>query len=1079
MNKQYSKRLIYIELAAVIIIAVLSLAAWQFNIYIIKHPVNEIVAMNPLSAIAFILFALSFVLFLHSGRHPNFLIIARVIACAIIIIGLIKFLSIVTGISSGIDTFLYTQELKEDIVNGFQNTMSPITALSFILTALSFFFITFNNKKCINISHGLSLISLFILLLAIIRYIHKTDVFYGLAVFIPMPLYVIISFFLITFSILCIGNSKSFIRHITGKYAGSKMAKILLPMAIIIPVVLDVLQIWGSSKGLYTATYGSALFTLVNVVIFIIIIWISAAKINNVNLLELKEVERRKISEEILKSNNLFLDTILENIPNMVFVKDANNLRFLRINKEAEKFLQITSQNLIEKNDYDFFPKAQADSIIQNDRKVLASGKLMEIPEQKVTTVSGDSWLRTRKIPVFDKKNMPLYLIGISEDITEKKENESKIKAFYQELETEVKKRTEELSKSEMRYRTLFEQNLAGIYQSTPGGVILNCNEAFAKMLKYNSCQELLQANAVEVYFSLSERNDFINIVIDKKKLYNYENVLKCKDGSPLYVIENISLRKDAITGEEFFDGVIIDITRRKLAEIRLEESNERFINVSKATFDAVWDWDIKTRKLFLGDGFKELFGYECNNNIGDFYDWSAHIYPEDKERVIKKRLNKIIHHDQQTWKDEYRYIRSNGSIAYVSDRGILLRNDTGTYRMIGAMQDITRQKEEELEVAKILEERNTILESIGDGFFAVDKNWVVTYWNYHAEKMLGKYKKEMIGHPLWKIFSDSIDSISYKKYHEAVATNTVINFEDYYPALNKWYEISAYPSDSGLSVYFKDITERKISETRLNELNERLQKQAKKLATSNEELERYAYVTSHDLQEPLRMVTNFLQLLQKKYDNQLDETAQKYINFAVDGASRMKTLILDLLEFSRISSFVEDHSIINLNDVLTKTRQALRAATDESQAFINVPFLPQVCGNESQLIQLFQNLISNAIKYKNNANPVIDIGFTETEDAWQFYVQDNGIGIDPKFFEKIFIIFQRLHNRKEYEGTGIGLAICKKIVELHGGKIWIESSKEGGSKFYFTILKLQTSNSNEANVLCNDITNNHPEIIT
>ena len=957
MNKQYSKRLIYIELAAVIIIAVLSLAGWQFNIEIIKHPVKGIVAMNPLSAVAFILFALSFVLFLHSGRHPKFLIIARVIACAIIIIGLIKFLSIITGVSSGIDTFLYTQELKEDIVNGFQNTMSPITALSFILTALSFFFITFNNKKCINISHGLSLISLFILLLAIIRYIHKTDVFYGLAVFIPMALYVIISFFLITFSILCIGNSKSFIRHITGKYAGSKMAKILLPMAIIIPVVLDVLQIWGSSKGLYTATYGSALFTLVNVVIFIIIIWISAAKINNVNLLELKEVERRKISEEILKSNNLFLDTILENIPNMVFVKDANNLRFLRINKEAEKFLQITSQNLIEKNDYDFFPKAQADSITQNDRKVLASGKLMEIPEQKVTTVSGDSWLRTRKIPVFDKKNMPLYLIGISEDITEKKENESKIKAFYQELETEVKKRTEELSKSEMRYRTLFEQNLAGIYQSTPGGVILNCNEAFAKMLKYNSCQELLQSNAVELYFSSADRNNFISMVIDNKKLYNYEGVLKCKDGSQLYVIENISLRKNAITGEEFFDGIVIDITKRKQSESALKKSNERFIQT--------------------------------------------------------------------------------------------------------------------------LKEKNTILESIGDGFFAVDKNWVVTYWNYHAEKMLGKYKKEMIGHPLWKIFSDSIDSISYKKYHEAVATNTVINFEDYYPALNKWYEISAYPSDSGLSVYFKDITERKISETRLNELNERLQKQAKKLATSNEELERYAYVTSHDLQEPLRMVTNFLQLLQKKYDNQLDETAQKYINFAVDGASRMKTLILDLLEFSRISSFVEDHSIINLNDVLTKTRQALRAATDESQAFINVPFLPQVCGNESQLIQLFQNLISNAIKYKNNANPVIDIGFTETEDAWQFYVQDNGIGIDPKFFEKIFIIFQRLHNRKEYEGTGIGLAICKKIVELHGGKIWIESSKEGGSKFYFTILKLQTSNSNEANVLCNDITNNHPEIIT
>ena len=275
------------------------------------------------------------------------------------------------------------------------------------------------------------------------------------------------------------------------------------------------------------------------------------------------------------------------------------------------------------------------------------------------------------------------------------------------------------------------------------------------------------------------------------------------------------------------------------------------------------------------------------------------------------------------------------------------------------------------------------------------------------------------------------------------------------------------------------NITERKLAELQLQEnekaitnLNENLKKQAEELAVSNEDLERYAYVTSHDLQEPLRMVTSFLQLLQKKYDQQLDDTAQKYINFAVDGAARMKTLIFDLLEFSRISSVEQQHTIINLNDVVAKTRQVLKAAIDESQATINVHFLPQVCGNESQLLQLFQNLIGNAIKYISNLKPVIEIGYTETPGEWQFYVQDNGIGIDKKFFEKIFIIFSDCI-LKEFEGTGIGLAICKKIVELHGGKIWVESSKEHGSKFYFTILKLQMFDGNDAKMLCPDITGN------
>ncbi|MEO5647284.1 MAG: ATP-binding protein, partial [Chitinophagaceae bacterium] len=180
-----------------------------------------------------------------------------------------------------------------------------------------------------------------------------------------------------------------------------------------------------------------------------------------------------------------------------------------------------------------------------------------------------------------------------------------------------------------------------------------------------------------------------------------------------------------------------------------------------------------------------------------------------------------------------------------------------------------------------------------------------------------------------------------------------------------------------------------------------------------------------------------------------------KYIDFAMDGADRMKKLILDLLEYSRISSFNQKLVLIDLNNLIINIKFSLKLVIDESNASVVVNPLPKIYGNESQIMQLFQNLISNALKFRNEQSPVVDIGFEDRDREWLFYVKDNGIGIESKFFEKIFVIFQRLHNRNKYDGTGIGLAICKKIVELHGGRIWVESGNNDGTIFYFTIGKM------------------------
>jgi light-regulated signal transduction histidine kinase (bacteriophytochrome) len=258
-----------------------------------------------------------------------------------------------------------------------------------------------------------------------------------------------------------------------------------------------------------------------------------------------------------------------------------------------------------------------------------------------------------------------------------------------------------------------------------------------------------------------------------------------------------------------------------------------------------------------------------------------------------------------------------------------------------------------------------------------------------------------------------------------------------------------------------RDITKLRESEFELKALNEKLEKRAKELAASNEELEQFAYVASHDLQEPLRMVTNFLSQIEKKYSDLLDEKGKTYIHFAVDGAKRMRQMILDLLEFSRAGRIDTKYQEVNLDLLVKDILDLHQKKIEETDARVIIGELPVITAPKTALRQVFQNLINNSLKYshsKNGAIPQISISAKDKNDHWQFEVKDNVIGIEPQYFEKIFVIFQRLHDRSEYTGTGIGLAISKKIIENMGGKIWVESEPGNGSSFFFTVPKKSAS---------------------
>ncbi len=366
--------------------------------------------------------------------------------------------------------------------------------------------------------------------------------------------------------------------------------------------------------------------------------------------------------------------------------------------------------------------------------------------------------------------------------------------------------------------------------------------------------------------------------------------------------------------------------------------------------------------------------------------------------------------------------------------------------------------------------ERSTrlILENSLQAFLAMDQNGIVLDWNLRAEGLFGWSRHEAIGKSIKDLIRPSPTRDVYLENLDKVLSDSPESI------LNKRMEVYAlhkdghqFPIEFGIfrikdksdylyCTFINDISDRKEIERKTKQLNEelerRVQERTAELVRSNEELQQFAKIASHDLQEPLRAVQGFAQLLARRYQGQIDLDGQQFIEFILDGTERMQRLIQSVLEHSNISSNEQEIESIEVSSVIREVMKNLNQSIIDSKATIIFGDLPTIPVERSQLVQLFQNLISNAIKYAGDKTPYIVISSEKSVDEWLFSVQDNGIGIDKKYTDRIFDMFARLHGRIKYSGTGMGLAICKKIVTANGGKIWMESEIGEGSIFFFTL---------------------------
>ena len=488
---------------------------------------------------------------------------------------------------------------------------------------------------------------------------------------------------------------------------------------------------------------------------------------------------------------------------------------------------------------------------------------------------------------------------------------------------------------------------------------------------------------------------------------------------------------------------------------------------------------------------FEQLTGYTKNELHS--IDWSTKLTPVKWRQMEQQKLDELNKSGEPV-RYEKEYIRKDGSLVPIELLvSITLDKDGEPEYYYSFITDITERKNAEED----LQRQAALLDVSYEAIFSWDYDGGILSWNRGAERLYGFNKEEAIGfisHELLKTkfpieFRDFEDILASDKMWTGELTHTTKNGKKI--IVESRQQLIRDTSNRNIVIETnRDITERKKAENykqklleteqqlteELSATNEELQATSEELQTSNEELiiaknnltelvgklktsnkelEQFAHVASHDLQEPLRMVASFTQLLERRYKGRLDEDADDYIGFIVEGAQRMKSLIDDLLTFSRLNTEPSNYEPILIEVALDDVLFNLKSSIEENKAIITYDPLPTVMGDLPQIRQLFQNLISNAIKFHGDEPPKIHISVKELEKEWLFGVSDNGIGINHNHQEQIFNIFKRLHTRKDYEGTGIGLAICKSIIERHGGKIWVVSEENKGSTFYFTLSKL------------------------
>ncbi len=745
-----------------------------------------------------------------------------------------------------------------------------------------------------------------------------------------------------------------------------------------------------------------------------------------------RDVTERKRTEEALHKQAALIDLS----PDGIMVKKLDDtITFW--SQGAEKLYGWSKDEVIGQRTLDLFKTTFPDSLdnIVNQLKKVGkwSGELSHHKKNGEKIVVQSSWLAT-----FDENGEVTEILESNVDVTERKEAEEKLRV------------------ASLYSRSLIEASVDPLATINADGKITDVNKSTEEVTGY-SREQLIGSDFSDYFTEPDKARVGYKKVFTEGYVRDYPLAIRHQSGKITDVLYNATVYRNE-------DGVIQgvfaaarDVTDRKIAEQKLLAASLYSRSLIEASLDPLVTISKDGKITDVNKATEDVTGRTREELIdSDFSDYFTE--PQEARAGYQKVFTEGLVKDYPL-----AIKHKSGRIIDVLYNASIYRNQNGEIQGIfAAARDVTERKKAEENVRAASLYSRSLIEASLDPLVTISAEGKITDVNESTEDVTGFSREQLIGSDFSDYFTEPEKA---RAGYKQVFTEGLV--KDYPLAIRHksgkitdvLYNATLYRNPQGdiqgVFAAARDVTERNAMESEIKQTME-------KLKQSNAELEQFAYVASHDLQEPLRMVASYVQLLERRYKGKLDKDADEFIGYAVDGANRMRGLIDDLLTYSRVARLGKPFEPTNIESTLDIVLLNLQASIKENNATVTHDKLPVVMADGGQLVQLLQNLIGNAIKFHGKKPPHVHVSAQDKGNEYVFSVRDNGIGIAPEYYDRLFKIFQRLHTREEYPGSGIGLAVCKRIVERHGGRIWIESQVGKGSTIYFTLNKQKGVDKNK-----------------
>jgi PAS domain S-box-containing protein len=760
-------------------------------------------------------------------------------------------------------------------------------------------------------------------------------------------------------------------------------------------------------------------------------------------IVQVQDVTARKRAEAALRESGERVQAIIDNTPAVIYVKDAEG-RYTLVNRSFELLFGIERERAAGRSDEELFPAELAEAMRANDLRAMREQVPLQV-EEAIEHPDGPHTYLSAKFPLRDEDGRSYAVCAIATDITERKHAE------------------QALRESEQHFRRIVDTAHDAFVSLDESGRITAWNPQAEVTFGWTE-EEAVGRSFADTVVAARHRSTHIRSLQDfmstgKASLFDRRLELDVvrRDGHEFVVEMTMSAVRAG--GRYAFNAFLHDITERKQAE----ETLRRLADIVQSSHDAIIATTPAGEIVSWNPGARDLYGYRAEEVDGRLLEMliPAERAPEDGHMLSQALAGRRL----EDFETEHR--RKDGSLVPVSVTVSPMRDSRRA--IVGAsviVRDRTERKRAEEALREVQEAFRRAFDDapIGMALFGVEagEQGRLLQVNHSMCAITGFSSRELASMTLAEITHPD-DAETERPLAERLLSGEIPNYQLEKRYLRRdgatvWvmHNASIAHDSSGRLLYgiaqVQDITRRKETEDRLASVASELERRAAELERSNSDLQEFAYVASHDLSEPLRMVSSYVQLLARRYQDKLDSDANEFIGFAVDGVNRMQRLIDDLLAYSRAGTAEYRFGPVDIAELVRDTLVGMQTTVSDSGATVVAGDLPEVWGDEGQLRQLLQNLIGNGIKFRAEDPPRVEVAAEPHDRGWQFRVSDNGIGIDPRHAQRIFSVFKRLHGRDEYPGSGIGLSICKRIVERHHGRIWVEQSHLGGSSFCFTI---------------------------